>query len=96
MTVSTQFHVNELDQTIDVVTTQDEKPILDAIKDLRDGGFTGSKDMRYVGHLPNVLIEQYLKKTGISMREFILDDTHLVKIFNDPDYKHLRVWEGRI
>lgn len=94
--IKTDIQIDETDSVLNVVRSQDEQPIIDTLKDMRDAGCTGSQDMRFAGHLPFLVVEKYLQQHGISMREFILDDTHLVRIMNDPDYKMLRVWQGRM
>ena len=94
--IKTDIIIDDSTETLNVIRTQEEQPIIDTLKDMRDAGCIGSSDMRFAGHLPFLVVEQYLQEKGITMREFILDDTHLVRIMNDPNYKLLRLWGGRL
>jgi hypothetical protein len=96
MSVNTSIHIDEAEQKLNIVTTQDEAPILDTLHDMRESGYTGTSDMRFAGFLPEILVQKYLQEKGITLREFMLDDMHIVRILNDPEYKNLRVWGGRL
>lgn len=96
MSVNTNIYIDESEHKLNIITTQDEAPILDALQDMRTSGNTGTSDMKFAGFLPEVLVDRYIKDKGISLRDFMLDDTHIIRILNDPDYKNLRVWGGRL
>jgi hypothetical protein len=72
-----------------VETLEDVEPLLDSVKVLRDDHRQGG-DWKHVARLPVTVIEQ-------AMREgWMHDDARWKQFFNDPDNKHLRVWEGRV
>jgi len=77
-------------------TTQDCDPYLDRAADLRREGATGSKDMRLAASVPFVVIEQYCNKLGITFQDFSNSEAHKISFLNSADYKHFRVWEGRV
>ena len=78
-------------------TTQDCAPIAERAKELHRSGYIGpSKDMRLAASVPYVLVEEYLNKNGITMREFTQSDEHKSRFLNNPEISHFRVWGGRI
>lgn len=77
-------------------TTQDCDPILNHVADLRAQGATGSSDMRLAARVPYAVVEKYCNDKGISFREFSGSEAHKVAFLNNPDYRNLRVWEGRV
>lgn len=96
------------DQSLDVVTTttyddmtdkvtvhrqQDVKPILNDIAQLRAEGGKG-KEYYHAGRIPGVVIEKFCNEKKMSFQEFVRSG--FKTMLNDPDYKNLRIWEGRI
>jgi hypothetical protein len=77
-------------------TTQDCDPILDHVAHLRREGLTGSSDMRLAASVPYAVVEKYCNDSGITFREFSGSETHKIAFLNNPDYRALRVWEGRV
>jgi hypothetical protein len=78
-----------------VERVQDVDPYLKDIKQKKEN-YKGAIDGvgHYVGTIPGIIIERYLKECGVSYEEFCKDDTHVKRILQDPDYKRFRVWEG--
>lgn len=93
-TVKTKIIVD--DDTIHVSRVQDVEGILDGVAELRNSQAFGSSEMRHAGFIPFVEVERYLNETGISLQEFNTDDRHIAVILNDPSFKKLRIWEGKI
>ena len=77
-------------------TTQDCTAIVDHVKALRNEGFHGSSEMRLAASVPFVVVEKYCNDKGITFRDFSMSEAHKVSFLNDPDYRNLRVWEGRV
>lgn len=94
--IRTNITYDEASDIVIVDRIQDVEPTLDAMKEARSIGAVGANDMRYAGHIPHVVIEKYLADNGITLNEFMVNDVHLVRLMNDPDYKLLRAWEGRL
>jgi hypothetical protein len=77
-------------------TTQDCNPYVDHAAHMRREGLTGSADLRLAASVPFVVVEKYCNEKGISFREFSGSEAHKIAFLNNPDYKALRVWEGRV
>jgi len=77
---------------------QDCEPVLLEAKQHRDRtDGRGDTSLGYfVGTIPGIIVEQYLKTAGVTYREFMIDRTHIHRIMNNPDYKKFRVFEGNI
>lgn len=92
----TLFHADN--DKIIIERKQDCAPILTEIQNIKQttDGISSSGDMRFAGRIPAVLIEKYCNQKGITFADFIKDDIHTVAIMNDPDYKALRIWEGKL
>lgn len=93
--VSTVVHLNG-DGQIVTGTEQDCAPIVENVKDLKAHGELGSSDMRHVARVPFVVVEKFCNERGISFREFMISDVEKSAFLNSPDFKLLRVWEGRV
>lgn len=89
-------HVALQDGSLVTGTSQDCTPILEDNAKLRSHGLTGSSEMRLAARVPFVVVEKYCNDKGITFREFSNSEAHKVSFLNDPDYKLLRVWEGRV
>lgn len=84
------------DDTLTVQHVQDVEPILEQTKRERIAGPKHVPGLGYkVGTIPDVVVMEYMKHTGISYHEFCSNTDHVKAILNNPDFKHLRVWEGR-
>ena len=79
-----------------VSSVQDAQPILDFCRDKRSSGKVGSSEMKHAASFPQVVIENYMNRTGVSWGEFLRDKTHIRRLLSDPDLKHFRVWDGRV
>lgn len=93
--IDTILHLNDGDMVIE--RTADAQPILDEIKAIKyvTEGKSKSGDLYHVARIPKMVIEKYCKDCGITFHDFCVDDAHITKILNDPEYSSLRIWEGR-
>lgn len=93
--IETIFHVE--DEKLVIERKADVQPVLDEIQKIRQvtDGRSKSGELIHVARIPAIAVEQYCNMVGITFREFIIDDTHVTRLLNDNDYKHLRIWEGR-
>jgi hypothetical protein len=69
---------------------------IDAIKELHNTGLHGTKDVKYLGSVPGIVIEEYCKQRGITVREFVKNPEHARAFLNDPAHKDFRVWPGKV
>lgn len=77
-------------------TVQDCTAIIDNAKAMHNEGHHGSSDMRLAARVPFVVVEKYCNDKGITFQEFSQQEMHKVAFLNDPDYRSLRVWGGRV
>jgi len=77
---------------------QDCEPIVKRVAEIKqqiDG--RGDSSLGYfVGTIPAIIIEKYMKEVGVTYHEFMADRTHIHRIMNNPDYAKFRVWEGKL
>jgi len=94
--METKFHT--VDDNLVIETRQDVAPILEAVK--RKKEILADKPVDglgyFVGTIPEVVVEQYMREFGVTYAEMIGNDVHVQRILNNPDYSKFRVWEGRI
>ena len=76
-------------------SVQDCTAIVDNATAMRNEGFHGSSEMRLAARVPFVVVEKYCNDKGITFKEFSNQESHKIAFLNDPDYRNLRVWEGR-
>lgn len=94
--IQTTVHLHG-DEGMAIHRVQQVGDAIDVIKAMSNEGLHGSKDTRYAGWIPNVVIEDYLNKNGLTLRRFMQErKEHIPRILNDPAYADLRVWRGRI
>ena len=77
-------------------TIQDCTPFVEYAHAMRAAGNVGSSEFRYAMTIPDVIQEQYCNLNGISYREWMTNPEHLKRLLNSPDFKKLRIWEGRV
>lgn len=79
---------------------QDCEPYVEAAKILREnyqGPYpTLGKELVQVAEFPQIIIEQYCKRKGITFSEFLLDDAHTQALLRDPDLAAFRVYQGKV
>lgn len=78
--------------------SQDCEPIVDEVKRIKEvsDGRSETGLGYFVGRIPGIIVEQYLKEKNVTMGEFINDDSHVKNILSNPDYKKFRVFEGKM
>lgn len=94
--IQTKFHVD--DGNLIIQRTTDSQAVLDEAKRLRSEGMVKSEsgDLHHVAKLSKGVIEKYCIEKGITFREFCINDEHVTRILNNPDYKLFRIWEGTV
>lgn len=78
------------DNKLIIRQTQDVEPYFQHNRALanHDDGYSPSKDLRRIGSIPNVIVEQWMKE-GIDIYD--PNDTHKVlQKLNSSEYRHLR------
>lgn len=77
---------------------QDCEPIIKEVEDIKlftDG--RGKTSLGYwVGRIPGIISEQYMKEAGITWNEYISNPEHVERIINNPDYKKFKIFQGKI
>jgi hypothetical protein len=84
------------DGILSVNRIQDCDPIAEHCKNLSSIGADGSKEMKFAGSIPDVMVEKYCNDYGITFSEFISNKEHIKRVMNDPAMAHFRVWKGRL
>ena len=89
-------HIALQDGALITGTSQDCTSIVERVKAMRNEGFHGSSDMRLAASVPFVVVEKYCNDKGITFQEFSQNHVHKIAFLNDPDYRALRIWEGKV
>lgn len=96
---TTEFHYDESSERMVQKRSQDLDPHFDFTSEAQwdpdFDGYTPSRDMQHVAHVPNLLIEKWLFEEGLN----IFDDNHWPAIrrkLNDSEFKKLRTGMGHI
>ena len=72
------------------------RAVADHCAGLRGMGATGSKDMKHVARVPEIIVMKYINDNGITWAEFMRDPKHADRMLADPALQAFRVWEGRV
>lgn len=95
--------MDDMRTTLDLVegalvvrNVQDCTPIAEHAKRLHVEGVHGSSEMRHAAEIPNVFIEEYCARVGITYSEWLKNKEHIRRVVNDPALAHFRVWPGRV
>lgn len=75
---------------------QDVAGIIDHAKARHNEGHHGFKDFKHAMVLPELVVENYCTVNQITSRDFWGNPEHLRRIMNDPAFKDLRTWPGRV
>ena len=94
--LKTQAFSDDDNDRIVIVQSQDVAAIVDDCKARSNEGFHENGVGKHVARVPNVVVEHYLNVHGITLREFMADDTHIRRLVNDPAFADLRIWQGTI
>jgi hypothetical protein len=73
-----------------------EKAAVEAVREIANSGYTGTKDMRYLGEVTPMMLQTYCDKTGVKWHEAMQNPEHFRRILNDPENSYMRVWRGRV
>ena len=84
------------DSALIVHSIQDCDPIADWCKEQVAIGNTGSKDIKFVGRIPDVMVENYCNRNNLTFGEFLSNKDHIRAIMRDPALQHFRIWKGKI
>ena len=75
---------------------QDVEPILERAKAMHREGLHGSSEFRLAAEIPNVVIEDYCNRNGITYQEWAQNKEHKRRLLNDPALAAFRIWPGRV
>lgn len=90
----TRLHLQ--DGALIAESLQDCTPIAEAAHAAHVAGDHGSSDMRHAASIPNVMIEAYCYRNGITFEEWCGNKEHIRRVLNDPALKAFRIWPGRV
>lgn len=90
--------VSEHDGKLIVEKQYDNTAYLDRAKQLRDSGIgvSADKEKWLVGTVPMHMLEQWMKDENVAWDDAAGRQRVILKYLNDPNFKKLRVKEGRI
>lgn len=76
--------------------TQDVEPILDDNKAMANEPQHG--DFRHIGSIPVVIIEKWMNEDGVNILAMGNEEfsAFIERKLNDPDWRHLKTYSGRI
>lgn len=96
--IVTRHHYDQLEDRDIVERVQDCEPIVKEVKQIKEvtDGRSNNGIGYFAGRIPGVIVEQYCNENKVSFRDFCIDDTHIKRILNNPDYKKFRVFEGKV
>lgn len=92
------FHFDEAEQTFAIQYTADVEPVIEYNKARQadgTGGWNAARDMRHVARIPVWVIMHWVKTYGVdpTMKGH---EALLFRLLNDPEWRWLRVGEGRL
>jgi hypothetical protein len=89
------FHYDEALDRLTIHRQQDFEPLIEENRVMRDE-LKEVPGLGYLaGRLPMVLVEEYMKRKGITFHEFMSDDSHVRFLLQNRDLSKLKVWEGK-
>lgn len=95
--ILTRLLYDETEERVVVHRRQDVEPILERNKALYNDdakGWSPTREWRYVAHIPNIVVEQWMKE-GINVYD-PNDEKKVIERLNDPAWRYLRTAPGRI
>lgn len=87
--------VTEQDGKLLIQETHDFNPTLERAAKLRSAGMIGDKEKRLVGLIPMKMWAEWAKAAGVRVDDHGAMREVVARNLANPDYAHLRVWEGR-
>lgn len=88
--------VYQEDDTLVAMSSQDCTAIRDDAIRRHNEGLHGSKEMRHVARIPQVIVEKYCNDNRITFDQFMKDPTHVKRIVQHPDNSLFRIWKGAL
>ena len=92
--VLTTTTFDEMAGKVIVRREQDTQAYVDDIKRVKQVSDGKGGNFYHAGRIPAVVVEKFCKEKGMTFAEFMR--TGFKTLLNDPDYKNLRIWEGRV
>jgi len=68
-TSKAQTTIKSIDEGVLIERTQDVEPIIDDVRERQSSGQVGSTEMRHVGRIPTVVLEDACQKLGVDMTD---------------------------
>ena len=76
---------------------QDCTPIAEFTKAVHNTGYQGpSGEMKWAARVPDVMIEAYCNRVGITLAEFTRSQEHKKRLLGDPALADFRIWKGQV
>lgn len=96
--ITTTIRANS-DGSVTVARTQDIEPILKAIhaRQVEEAAkFKRLRNFREIGEVPFVVLEAWIRKRGMTFRDYVLDQQARKMFWKNSDHSKLRVTRGKI
>ena len=84
------------DDGIIITKKKDVSDILNYTQARHNSGDHGTKDMKFAGSYPTIVVEHYCTQNGILMSEFLSNPVHQKRLLEDPSLSHFRIWKGKL
>ncbi|MFA6125528.1 hypothetical protein [Sphingomonas sp.] len=88
--LETRIHAFD-DGRVVVESVQDVEPVLEHAKAMHNAGAGRGKDLHHLASFPAVVVEQYCKLHGITLREWLMNPVHADRMRADRDLAGFRV-----
>lgn len=86
----------EEDGGIVITKSKDVSDVLNYTKERHNSGDHGSKDFKFAGSYPTIVVEHYCTQNGILMSEFLQNPAHQKRLLEDKSLSHFRIWKGKL
>jgi len=93
--IKESYHYDELTDRLTIKREQDIEPLIEQNKLMADNLKEVPGLGYHAGRIPMVMVEDYMKKTGITFGEFLSDDKHVKILLQNRDLSKLRIWNGK-
>lgn len=99
--VTERLHFDESGETFAIELKADVEPVLEANKRRQNDGTNGfgqTREWRHLACIPPIFIEKWLNEDGVNLLQLRGADLSqfIKRKLNDPDWRWLRVADGRI
>lgn len=92
--VVSEFHYDDAANRVFINQVQDVEPFLEANKraQIDSDGYSKSRELRHIGHVPNVILMQWAKADGVNPLKMRREEfsAWILRKLKDPDNRFFR------